>query len=155
MKRMLVFLFVTVLAGSVSAQSVDDAQIEDLARSESMGVRPAVVPFSLIDLSRVKWSHSYSVSFFSGGAYSGSMGLYSTTMFYDISSKLSLALNLGLAHNAGSLWGDGSSEATFLPGFRLDYHPSDKFHMTVGFQRYSGYFVPYYSPRYWDPIMDF
>ncbi len=147
MKTALVTLFVMVLAASAWGQLADQAEIEEINRATVLGVKPAVSPFSLIDLSRVKWSHSYSVGFFSGGSYSGSMGLYNTSMFYELSSKLSLTVNLGIAHNTGAIWGDGSSDANLLPGFRLDYHPSENFRMSIGIQRYSGYYVPYnYRP---------
>ena len=64
-------------------------------------------------------------------------------MFYEISSKLSLSLNLGVAHSGGS-WGEGR-EATLLPGFTLDYHPSDKFRMTFMIQRYDAVLNPLVS----------
>ncbi|UCD64862.1 MAG: hypothetical protein JSW34_05360 [Candidatus Zixiibacteriota bacterium] len=156
MKKTLVILLILGLAGSALGQSADEAKLEEVSRAQSLGIKPAVRPFSLIDLSRVKWSHSYSVSYFSGGGYSGSMGLYNSSVFYELSSKLSLTLNIGLSHSlGGSLWADENSDAIFLPGFRLDYHPSDKFRMTLGFQRYSGYYLPYYYPRYYDPLIDF
>ena len=151
MKKTLVIIFVMGLAVSAFGQSADEAALEEINSTSTVGIKPAVTPFSLIDLSRVKWSHSYSVSFFSGGDYSGSMGLFRTNMFYELSPKLSLSFNLGVAHNTGAIWGDGSSDATLLPGFRLDYHPSDKFRMSLGVQTYSGYVWPYYyRPAYWD-----
>lgn len=150
MKTALVTLFVVAMAASASAQLTDQAEIEEINRATVLGVKPAVSPFSLIDLSRVKWSHSYSVGFFSGGDYSGSMGLFNTTMFYELSSKLSLTLNLGIAHNTGAMWGDGSTDANLLPGFRLDYHPSENFRMSIGVQRYSGYYVPWTYRPSWD-----
>jgi len=149
-KTALVTLFVVAMAASASAQLTDQAEIEEINRATVLGVKPAVSPFSLIDLSRVKWSHSYSVGFFSGGDYSGSMGLFNTTMFYELSSKLSLTLNLGIAHNTGAMWGDGSTDANLLPGFRLDYHPSENFRMSIGVQRYSGYYVPWTYRPSWD-----
>ncbi|UCG61712.1 MAG: hypothetical protein JSV52_00025 [Candidatus Zixiibacteriota bacterium] len=152
MKKTLVMLMVLGLAFPAWGQLSDEAALDDYNRSSSFGIKPAVSPFSLIDLSRVRWSNSYSVSFFSGGNYSGSVGLFRTTMFYDLSSKLSLSLNLGVVHNTGAIWGDGSSNASLLPGFILDYHPSNSFRMSIGVQTYSGY-VPYYyyyRPAYWD-----
>ena len=151
MKKILTLLFVFVFATGAFGQLIEDAQVEKVSSTTVLGVEPAVSSFSLIDLSRVTWSHSYSVSFFSGGSYSGSAGLWNSSMLYDISSKLSLAVNLGVVHGAGALYGDNSGDATFLPGFTLDYHPSDNFRMIVGVQRYSGYAVPYYyyRPSHW------
>jgi len=148
-KTLFVSLLVVLMAASVWGQLADQAEMEEINRATVLGIKPAVSPFSLIDLSRVKWSHSYSVGFFSGGSYSGSMGLYNTSMLYEFSSKLSLTVNLGIAHNTGAIWGDGSADPNLLPGFRLDYHPSENFRMSLGFQRYSGY-VPYTYRPYWD-----
>ena len=151
MKKALVIIFVLGLAMPAFGQLSDEATLNDVNRSSALGIKPAVSPFSLIDLSRGKWSTSYSVSFFSGGEYSGSMGVFHTSMFYEFSSKLSLSLNLGIAHNTGAVWGDGSSNASLLPGFRLEYHPSEKFRMSIGVQTYGGYASPYYyRPAYWD-----
>ena len=77
-------------------------------------------------------------------------------MYYEFSPKLSLALNLGILHDPSALWGNGDNQASLLPGFRLDYHPSDKVSMSVSFQRYNGFYSPYtgfgqvrpYSPYY-------
>jgi hypothetical protein len=144
------------LAASAAAQSSDVAKLNDITRASSLGIKPAPSPFSLLDLSRLHWSHSYSLSFFSGSGYSGSVGLLSTSMLYDLSSKLSFGLNLGVAHNTGALWGDGSSQASFLPGFWLDFHPSSKFNMSISVQKYEGSYYPFMDrshawPRYLSP----
>lgn len=144
MKIALTVFFLMAIAVSSWGQMADEAQVEEVNRSTLLGVKPAVSPFSLIDLSRVRWSHSYSVGFFSGGNYSGSMGLFNTSMFYEFSSKLSLRLDIGVSHNTGAIWGDESSDARVLPGFQLDYHPSDNFRMSIGLQHYNGYVSPYY-----------
>lgn len=156
MIRILTVFLVVGLAIASSAQLADEAQLNSLTRSNSLGVKPASSPFSLIDLSRVRWSHNYSVSFLSGNGYSGSVGLLQSTMFYELSSKLSLALNLGIVHNAGALWGKGTSSASFLPGFQLDFHPSEKFRMGINVQWYEGTSFPFmsqshYWPRYLSP----
>jgi hypothetical protein len=143
MKKSIVLLTITLLLSlslSAGAQFVENGVNQ--AESPSLGLNPAQSAFSLIDLSRVRWSHSYSVSFFSGQSYSGSVGLLSSSMFYDISPKLSLALNVGVVHNAGAIWGDQNNNATILPGFRLDYRPSEKFQMSLIFQRSNGQIAP-------------
>ncbi|MCB2229754.1 hypothetical protein KQH82_03490 [bacterium] len=151
MKNVVTVIVVMLLATAVFGQDIEQARLEQPTATNSMGVRPVETPFSLIDFSRIKWSHSYSVSYFSGSGNSGSVGLASTSMFYEFSPKLSLQVNLGILHDPGALWGDANNSATILPGFRLDYHPSDKFHMSIGVQRYDGrsYYGPYgYTSRY-------
>ena len=137
-----VSVVVLLLTLSGFAQDIERARLEQPTATNSIGVKPVESPFSLIDVSRIKWSHSYSVSYFSGSGQSGSVGLATTSMFYEFSPSLSLQVNLGIAHNPGALWGDRNSEATILPGFRLDYHPSENFHLSIGVQRYDGRMFP-------------
>ncbi len=160
MKSVLTAIFVLVLLVPLTqAQLVSDAPAQPEQQSMApLGVEPVRSPFSLFDLSRISWSHSYSVSFFSGGIGSGSAGLWSSVMHYDLHDNLSLSVNLAVSHNSGAMWGDGSTDAQFLPGFRLDYHPSEKFRMIIDFQQVDGrtaymrgspyYHSPYY-PAYW------
>jgi hypothetical protein len=149
---------ILVLAVGAGAQQVDVSpprtgdQPNVTEQPGGIGVQPAVTPFSLLDLSRVKWSHSYSISYFSGGGYSGSTGMLSSSMFYEFSPSLSMTLDLSLMHNAGALWGSGTNDARVLPGVRLDFHPSESFRMQVSFQQVAlgpGYGSYYYRPYNW------
>jgi hypothetical protein len=149
MKRFVATIAVLMLfVGAAAAQQADLADLKESAASTPLGTQPTLTPSGLLDFSRLKFSHSYSVSFFSGGGVSSSLGMLNSTMFYEFSPKLSLAVNVGVLHNPGALWGNGPKDATLLPGFHLDYHPSEKFRMSVSFQQYSGYFSPYSSPFY-------
>ncbi len=138
-----ILLFLVTAAG---AQLVQDGNLSTVKSANILGTPAANSAFSLIDLSRVKWSNSYSVSFFSGGNYSGSVGMFNTMMNYELTPNLSLALNLGVLHNAGALLSNGQSDATFLPGFQLDWRPSKQFSLSIAVQRYVGYYgsmLPY------------
>ncbi len=151
MRLLMIFLLLcTVLMAGVSfAQSSDQAELESSMQANSLGGRAASNAFSLIDFSRIKWSHSYSVGFFSGGGNSGSMGLFNTSMLYEFSPKLSLTVNLGVAH-AGGAFSVGEQSASILPGFTLDYHPSEKFRMTFMVQQYNGFYTPdNYRSSFW------
>ncbi len=148
-KYVTVLLATLMCVSGALAQQSDIASVQTSVERAGLGVQPAVTPFSLLNSEKITWSHSYSVSFFSGGNSSSSAGLLNTTMNYDISSKLKLQVNLGLVHNPGALWGSGDSEAKILPGFRLDYRPSDKVFMTIGVQTYSGYNNPYLGRGYY------
>jgi len=118
----------------VAAQFVDDAAYQSYQRSNSLGVAPAVSPFSLIDFSRVRWSNSYSVSFFSGGNSSGSIGMWNSNMSYDLSRSFSIAFDINLVHNPGGLLGNTNNDAIILPGFSLDYHPSRNFNLRIDYR---------------------
>lgn len=136
------------LAGSaVVAQQADIATLRQTAAENPLGVKPSFSPSSLLDASRFSWSHSYSISFFSGNNSSLTTGLLNSTMHYQLSPSLSLAFNIGILHNAGSLFNRAvSTDATFLPGFALDYRPSNKFHLSLQVQRISGLAAPQYGP---------
>ena len=156
MKQILTVVLVLAIAATASAQSSDEAKLKALAQSNSLGVKPAVSPFSLLDLSRMRWSHSYSISFFSGDGHSGSVGMLNSMMLYELSSKFTLGLNLGIAHDVGAMWRNGDGSASVFPGFWLDFHPSDRFRMSISVQRYPGMYGPYayrnyIGPRYWSP----
>jgi hypothetical protein len=143
-------LLVFCLAASALGQSLDKAEIES-ARKDMFGLKPVSKPFSLIDLSRVKWSHSYSVAFFSGGGSSGSVGLYSGSIFYEFTHSLSMTLNLNILHNPGSFVSSSNSDASFYPAVNLDYHPSKNFRLSVGFISYPAVnYDPYYPYRLYD-----
>ncbi len=143
MKRILFVLAIVLIAGSVMAQLTDKAKIEEINNQPGFALNPAPTPFSLIDLSRIKWSNSYTISYFSGGNNSGSVGILNSSLLYEFSSKLSLAINIGVAHNPGNLWGDGNSNAAILPSFQLDYRPSKNLHFSIGMHQYQGYWMPY------------
>lgn len=146
MRKYLILMFVVLLPTLALSQLIEESRQAASNTTTSIGLRPAATPFSLLDLSRVRWSHSYSVSYFSSARGSASTGLLNTTMFYDFSPKLSLALNLGLAHDPGALFGNGprTTNSSVLPGFALDYHPSDKFRMSIMFQQLNGDYAPNY-----------
>lgn len=150
MRKVVNYLIVLVMlmAITATAQMADQAEIQSI-KKDYLGLNPVSKPFSLIDLSRLKFSHSYSVSFFSGGGNSGSLGMYTGTIFYELTPSLSLDIALGIAHNPGLLFGTQSlTDARFFPAAELNYHPSEKFRLSIGFASYPGYNNNRYYPGY-------
>lgn len=148
MRKIFVITLVLFVLISISAfaQLNDGAEIAKM-KKDYLGLKPAGQPFSLIDLSKLQWSHSYSISFFSGGGSSGSNGLYVSNIFYEFSSKLSMNLKLGIAHDPGSIFDRSKGhDASFLPGIFLSYHPSPNFTISAGFDTYQQ--NQYYYNRY-------
>ncbi len=146
MKQVGITIIVAVLLSTGAlAQSIDKAKLQSLDQLNTLGIKPASHPFSLIDLSRLRWSHSYSLSYFSGNGGSGSVGLLNSMLMYDISSKLTLGVNLSMAHNLAGSWNTatGTQSVTFYPGFWLDYHPSEKFKMSIQVQKVPATMMPY------------
>ncbi len=153
-KTIVIFaLILLVAASSTVAQFTDKAEL-GLIKKDYLGLRPVDRPFSLIDFSRLQWSHSYSMTFYSGAGSSGSIGMYTGNIFYEITPSLSLNMKVGIAHNPGGLFDrTKNADAIFLPGARLDYRPSDNFHISVGFNSLYGgpgfYSDNLYRSPYW------
>jgi hypothetical protein len=143
MKTILILALVVCLGATASAQLSDQARLQNLTQSRGFGVKPVANPFSLLDLSRMRWHHSYSISFFSANGYSGSLGMFSSSMVYDVSSKLTVGVNLSLAHDVGSGLRSGDYDASFLPGFWLHFHPSKNVNMSLHVQRSVGWYAPF------------
>lgn len=141
-----VFTILMVLGLAAMAQDAEVARMRDASTVNILGTRPVSTPFSLLDLSRLKWSHSYSISFMSGGGSSGSVGLLNNSMFYEFSPALSLRVDIGVLHNSG--FDNVGNDATLLPGFQLDFHPSEKFSLTIGMARYNSAIAPLYTPAF-------
>jgi hypothetical protein len=114
--------------------------------------------FSLLDLSRLSMNHSYSISYLSYGGRGQTIGMYVNSIRYDLSSSMDLNVSLAWVHQPGLMLSGsdhgGSSVGEILPGFQFNYHPSDKFHLSISYQKVpgvygypSGLFSPY-SPFY-------
>lgn len=133
---MLILAALILLWAGATAQMIDQAEVKEITQKYDMGLtKPPSMPF--LDFSRLNLSHSYGISFFSGGGQSGSIGMYNGSMTYQLGKPLTLTLGLGIAHSPGTLWGDKSygNEAQFFPSGRLDWRPSENFRMTIGFER--------------------
>lgn len=152
--RFFFVVVVLVVSAALAVQATENAPVGGPNTVSQSSLKGAANPFSLLSSSRIRWSNSYAVTFFSGGGRSGSLGILNTSMFYELSPKLSLGLNVGVLHNPSSLWGDKKSNPMLLPGMRLDFHPSRAFRMIVDIRSVSGAMYPYdRSAGFWyDPI---
>lgn len=147
-------LIVLALPLVSAAQMADRVEAKEVTQKYDLGLtKPPSLPF--FDLSRLHLSHSYSISYISGGGFSGTQAMYNGTLQYQLAQPLTLTLNLGILHDPGALFGDKnfSSNARFLPSGWLDWRPSKNFQMTIGFETvpasyYRGYY--FYPGRYTD-----
>ena len=152
MKKTAIFtILIAILAFSAGYAQMAEQAAMNTIKKDHLGLEPAVRPFSLIDLSRIHWSNSYSFSYFSGGGTSGSVGMYTGNLLYEFSNSLSLDFQIGIAHNPGALFDrTQGTDASFLPGATLDFHPSENFRITAGFStQYGNYNYPlgsFYNP---------
>lgn len=136
---------VILCAQSSQAQLADVSRIQSIATSRPFGSQPASTSRGLLDLSRVRFQHSYSMSYLSGSFGSASLGMLNTTMLYDLAPNMSLAIGLSVAHDPLTLLNreKQSFDARILPSFRLDYQPSKNVFMSLRFERRESLFNPY------------
>ena len=150
MKRILTILVLSLIAVSASAQMSEKAEMDQITGLNSQ-LRPVSKPFSLIDLSRVRWSHSYSVSFYSGGSGSASMGMYRGDIFYEFTPSLSVNIGIGVSHTPGAMFDNSiKNNSELYPSVQLDYHPGSNFHLSIGFERSPGFYLDPYRLGYYD-----
>jgi len=90
------------------------------------GLTPQKSSFSLLDPSRLKMSHSYTLSYYSSKEGSGNAGLYLNTLQYRVSEPLTLTMNLGYLHSP-VFWQRSHSSLNnqrILSDFQLEYKKS-------------------------------
>jgi hypothetical protein len=126
-------IFWLSLVGSLFCFSLILAQVQasdtDFSSQDLLGVKSDTKSLSLLDPARLRMYHSYTFSYFSGAKTSGSFGVYTTTMNYQLSNPLSLTLSLNYLHQPLSVFGrdDLRVKNSILPNFQLHYKPSNNF----------------------------
>ena len=122
---LLVCLFMPLIPSEGSDISPGDKDL--------LGLESNNKSFSLLDPQRLKMYHSYTFSYFSGAKASGSFGVYSTTLKYQLSNPLTLTLSLNYLHQPLSVFqqDDLRVKNGILPNFQLHYRPSNNFSLWI------------------------
>jgi hypothetical protein len=146
MKRTLVLAAVIVFAGvalafaqdHVAATNGDRTSFSGAPRVSDLATASKALGFRLLDPSRLRMHQSYSLSYFSGSGVSGSVGLYMNTLEYDLFKPLTVRVGLAYMHSPFGIsdrsGGTVLDENRILPSFGLDYHPSDKFFLSIDYR---------------------
>lgn len=141
LRNIVTVLMVAALPLIVTAQMADKVEVKEVVEKYDLGLtKQPTLPF--FDMSRFDLSHSYSIGYYSGSGFSGTQGMYSGTIRYQIANPLTLTLNLGILHDPGAVFGDKkfSDNSIFLPSGRLDWRPSKNFMMSIGFETVPAYY---------------
>ena len=107
-----------------------------------------------LDPSRLSMSQSYTMSFASIGGHGFSQGLYLNTLRYQFAIPLTLALQVGMAHQPFNISGVSPmmNNGFFVSGAQLRYQPSEKTVIQLDFRRgpaYLGYSrYPMFEPGF-------
>jgi len=147
---------ILILVGSLILAAPAFAGTDELIQQPSTTTlvdNPLQKTFSLLDPSRLKINHGYSFSYISAGGNSGSVGLYMSTIQYQISRPLTLRVGLQYVHSPLKMFGGdtgGFVTQGLYPSFYLDWQPSSKFHLGIGYQKVpGGYGYAYPTSSWW------
>lgn len=92
--------------------------------------------FRLLDPSRFAMTHSYAMSFQSGGQGSSMLGRYTNTLKYQISKQAQLRVNVGLERlllNTSPAMKASGGVTRVVPGFDFLYRPNARISIYVGY----------------------
>ncbi|MEE9553609.1 MAG: hypothetical protein V3W18_04860 [candidate division Zixibacteria bacterium] len=103
--------------------------------------------YSIFDPSRLSMNQSYSLSYYSGGGNSGSIGYYMNSLEYRFSSPLKIRVDLGYLHSPTGLFSRNSTvnnSGMFVPGISIDWKPTENFNFRLDYHHvpvdyYRGY----------------
>jgi hypothetical protein len=127
--------FLLLAAGLMFCLLLSRAQASDMKSQDEnlLGFTSNSKNFSLLNPERLKMNHSYSFSYFSNGQTSGSFGVYTTTLKYQLSNPLSLTLSLNYLHQPLSVFRRDALtiDNRILPNFQLHYRPNSSFSLWI------------------------
>lgn len=131
--RIVLFSLIMLLTGEAVGQF--KSQIPTQPTDIRSGITTASGSFfGLFSPDRFSMNHSYSFMVYSGGGYSGSIGLLNNTMNFKLADPLFLKVNLGLMHQPfGGPKDAPYQNAHFMHGAELIYKPNNKFQMNIGY----------------------
>jgi hypothetical protein len=129
----------TVMAQEQSAlSSTATPSFSGASRASDLTKAVSGLGFGLLDPSRLQMRQSYSLSYYSGSGYSGSIGLYMNTIEYQLSRPLTVRVGLAYMHHplgvSGSSGGSVLGNGQLLPSVGIEYRPSDNFFFSIDYR---------------------
>lgn len=105
--------------------------------------------FSFLDPSKLKMSHSVSMSYSTFGGESIVMNTYINTIDYQFNDQLSIRTNLGIMGSPYNSLPNNAflNDQHFFGGAELNYKPSDNTILSLSFQSLP---YTYYRPSIWN-----
>lgn len=149
MKRYLLILAIFSLVPSmIFAQLKKDLKQPDFTTVLTQPSNPYSL-FSFIDPSKLKMSHSASMSYMSVGGESIIMNSYVNTIDYQFNDQLSLRTNLGIMASPYNTLPNISylNEQQIFGGAELNYKPGENTLLSLRFEYLPAY---YYRSTIWD-----
>lgn len=145
MRRVHMVLIWCVLAGTATAQLKQQSQPLDFAKELRRPVSGDMGGLLGLDPSRLHFSHSYTLGYFSVGGQSLAQGLYLNTIEYAFAAPVQVRLQWGIAHSPLQGLGVRSplNSGPFVSAAEIQYRPSRALSLGIQYQALPGYW------RYW------
>jgi hypothetical protein len=152
--KMVLLFFSLILFLFSSGFSQTQTSSKSQTDGNLLGVKSNAKSFSLLDPSKFRMSNSYTFSYFSSGQTSGSFGVYTNVMEYQVSKPLTLTLTLNYLHQPLSVFhkDDLRIKDALLPNFQLIYRPNNNFSFTINVLTLpSSYYPERYNSWFYGP----
>lgn len=136
MRKLIAILIISISVPAL-AQSIPQPSADSYVKKGT---------FSIFDPSKLSMTQSYSLSFYSSGGNSGSIGYYMNSLEYRFSNPLKIRIDLGYLHSPTGMFSRNSSannSGIFVPGITIDWKPTDNFNFRFDYRSRSGYYDGY------------
>jgi hypothetical protein len=116
-----------------------------------------------LSLNNFSMNHSYSLSYASFGSNGLALGVYTNSMFYNVSDNLNIQADVSLVHSPYSSFGQdfqNSINGIYLSKAAINYSPWKDFKINIQYRNipntyYQGYNNRFYNSYDYDPFWGF
>ncbi len=111
--------------------------------------------FSFFHSDNFRMNHSYSMSYMTMGGRGMALGMYTNSMFYQISDPLDVRLDVSMAHSPFNSFNNNMNDfsGVFISRAEINYQPSENFKIQFQYRQTPygsyGYGSPFYNPWYY------
>jgi hypothetical protein len=147
-QKILIFVALFLLVPGITFAQLKTQNSRDVhfpsALTKGYGQSSGLFGFLGLDASKIKMTHSYTLSFMTFGGQGFGQGVYLNTINYRFSTPLSMSVQWGMRHQPFESAGVNSpfKSGFFVSGASLDYKPSNNFHLGIQYSSYptTGYY---------------
>lgn len=136
MRRIHSLLIVMACASTVAFGQFKTADQPRPTVSESLVRQDGGLLFGWFDPSRFSMHQSYSLSYSTAGGHGMSLGVYTNSMFYQISKPLDVQFDVSVMHSPYSSFGNAKDlSGIYLSRAQLNYRPSKNMLLQISYRQ--------------------
>ena len=160
MKKQFIVFFLLALTFNLAQFQGDEGKNVDI-KSGILSDNPMGSLFNFIDPSKFDMNHSFEMSYSAFGSNGMALGVYTNMISYEFNEKLNVEVNTSFVNSPYNTLGEGFSNSingVYIDNARINYHPSEKFNVSLQFSnspfnyynRYNQSGLSPYSNRWFD-----